>query len=120
MKVDIAILLFIANRALIPTSAALGDWEYPKARKTPKSLKSSSKLMEADYPDEHRVYRSKNGELKVTLTLGEALYKSDTLTQKVIGFNGFVGGPTLRVKRGEKFYSWCFYVNVSSNFRGNV
>lgn len=105
MKVEIASFLLIASRTLIPTTAAPGEWEYPKARKTAKSAKAakaSSKLMEADYPDEHRVYRSKKGELKVTLSLGEALYKSDTLTQKVIGFNGFVGGPTLRVKRGEK------------------
>ncbi len=98
MKVEFATFLLIASRTLIPTTAA----PYPKARKSPKSAKASSKLMEADYPDEHRVYRSKKGELKVTLSLGEALYKSDTLTQKVIGFNGFVGGPTLRVKRGEK------------------
>lgn len=102
MKVEIASFLLIASRSFIPTTATAGEWEYPKARKSPKSAKASSKLIEADYPDEHRVYRSKKGELKVTLSLGEALYKSDTLTQKVIGFNGFVGGPTLRVKRGEK------------------
>lgn len=106
MKVEIASFLLIASRTLIPTTAAPGEYpkarKSPKARKFPKSAKASSKLMEADYPDEHRVYRSKKGELKVTLSLGEALYKSDTLTQKVIGFNGFVGGPTLRVKRGEK------------------
>ncbi len=102
MKVEFATFLLIASRTLIPTTAAPEEWGYPKARKSPKSAKASSKLMEADYPDEHRVYRSKKGELKVTLSLGEALYKSDTLTQKVIGFNGFVGGPTLRVKRGEK------------------
>lgn len=55
----------------------------------------------AIYPDEQPVYSSVDGELSVTLSLGEAMYESDSLKQKVIGYNGIIGGPTLRVKPGK-------------------
>ena len=55
----------------------------------------------AIYPDEQPVYSSVDGELSVSLSLGEAMYESDSLKQKVIGYNGKIGGPTLRVKPGK-------------------
>jgi len=55
----------------------------------------------AIYPDEQPVYSSVDGELSVSLSLGEAMYESVSLKQKVIGYNGKIGGPTLRVKPGK-------------------
>ena len=73
-------------------------------RKIKKKKSKGKNNNAAIYPDAQTTYASKGGELSVTLTIGQAIYKSDTLTQKVIGYNGHVGGPTLRVKRGE--LSW--------------
>mmetsp|Transcript_5813 Transcript_5813/g.11370 ORF Transcript_5813/g.11370 Transcript_5813/m.11370 type:complete len:655 (-) Transcript_5813:21-1985(-) len=60
----------------------------------------------ADYPDDQPVFSSTegdSGELNVTLTIGQAMYTSadGSLVQKVVGYNGFLGGPTLRVKPGD-------------------
>ena len=60
----------------------------------------------ADYPDDQPVFSSADddaGELNVTLTIGQALYTSvdGSLVQKVVGYNGLLGGPTLRVKPGD-------------------
>lgn len=46
---------------------------------------------------------SENGKLEVTLTIGEALYSNpDTgLVQRVVGYNGVIGGPTLYAQPGE-------------------
>lgn len=73
-----------------------------------KVKKSKDNNNAAIYPDAQPTYSSKGGELSVTLTIGQSIYKSDTLTQKVIGYNGHVGGPTLRVKRGE--LSWYSFI----------
>jgi hypothetical protein len=69
-----------------------------------KVKKSKGNKNAAIYPDAQPTYSSKDGELSVTLTLGQAIYKSDSLTQKVVGYNGHLGGPTLRVKRGKQSF----------------
>jgi FtsP/CotA-like multicopper oxidase with cupredoxin domain len=56
---------------------------------------------EAIYPDAQPVYTSSDGELNVTLTIGEALFESSSLVQKVVGYDGQLGGPTFRVKPGD-------------------
>jgi len=46
---------------------------------------------------------SEGGKLQVILTIGEALYENPTtgLKQKVVGYNGVIGGPTLYVQPGD-------------------
>ncbi len=93
----LTILLLLTNcRAAVNRST--------QTRKKGKKKSKGKNNNAAIYPDAQTTYSSKGGELSVTLTIGQAIYKSDTLTQKVIGYNGHVGGPTLRVKRGE--LSW--------------
>lgn len=80
---------------VIPFLVSLGTLE---AKSTFRRKKDS---VIAIYPDEQPVYSSVDGELSVSLSLGEAMYESDSLKQKVIGYNGKIGGPTLRVKPGD-------------------
>lgn len=55
-------------------------------------------------PDVQPTYRSEHGKLDVTLTIGEATYNNTAtgLVQKVVGYNGQIGGPTLYVKPGDQ------------------
>ena len=67
------------------------------------ALIGSTFANETVFPDAQPVLSSENGELSVTLTIGEALYENveTGLKQKVVGYNGVVVGPTLRVKPGD-------------------
>lgn len=46
---------------------------------------------------------SENGRLEVALSIGEALYENPVtgLKQRVVGYNGIIGGPTLHVQPGD-------------------
>jgi len=46
---------------------------------------------------------SENGRLEIILSIGEALYENPTtgLKQRVVGYNGIIGGPTLYVQPGD-------------------
>mmetsp|Transcript_17481 Transcript_17481/g.24108 ORF Transcript_17481/g.24108 Transcript_17481/m.24108 type:complete len:664 (-) Transcript_17481:245-2236(-) len=54
-------------------------------------------------PDVQNAIYSSNGKLSTTLTIGEATYSNPEtgLVQKVVGYNGQIGGPTLYAKPGD-------------------
>lgn len=56
-----------------------------------------------DAPDVQPTLRSENGTLSVTLSIGPALYNNTEtgLVQKVVGYNGMIGGPTLILHPGD-------------------
>lgn len=53
--------------------------------------------------DIHQTIYSENGRLETTLAIGEALYENPTtgLKQRMIGYNGIIGGPTLHLQPGD-------------------
>ena len=57
----------------------------------------------AIYSDDQPVLTSSDGELAVTLVIGQAIFENTktNLQQKVVGYNGHLGGPTLRVLPGD-------------------